>query len=193
MQPLLSICICAIQERIGMLGNLMRELWEQIDQNNAHGLFEVLVRLDNKETPTGTKRQDMLIQARGLYVGSLDEDDEIMKWYIQEMIPACRSGCDCVGILGYMTTDGRDRIPWEISKDHRTATVIKNGVKTYLRHTNHLSPVKREIALQVGFPPLYNAEDGAYSNGLIGKLHTEYKIEREMYHYKYSSFNKSYK
>jgi hypothetical protein len=192
-QPLLSICICAIQERIGMLGSLMREIASQIEKCHARGLIEVLVRLDNKEKPTGTKRQEMIEQARGRMVNAIDEDDIIAENYIKEMIIACESGCDCVGMLGYMTTNGRDRIPWEISKDYDTATVIRNGVKTYLRHTNHLSPVKREIALQVGFPPLYNAEDGAYSNGLKGKLHSEYKIPVELYHYRFQSFNKTYK
>ena len=49
MQPVLSICICSLQSRIGMLGVLRRELEEQIERSNAHGLIEVLINLDNKE------------------------------------------------------------------------------------------------------------------------------------------------
>lgn len=192
-QPLLSICICAIQERIGLLGDLMRRLHNQMDACNAHELVEVLVELDNKETPTGTKRQRLLERAKGVYHAAIDEDDYVYDWYIEEMIRACKSGCDCVGMTGIMTTNGSKKIEWRISKDYDNVTIKENNVPIYLRHTNHLSPVKTLIALQVGFPPKYNAEDGAYSNGLKGKLKTEYKIQREMYHYRFSTKNKSYK
>jgi len=193
MQPVLSILICSIQSRIGMLGSLLRNLDEQIERNNARGVIEVLIELDNKERSTGLKRQILLERSSGKRIVFADDDDELYDCYIEEMMKASESDADCFAINGLMTTNGINPIPWRISKDYENATVTCLGNKTYLRHTNHISPVRREIALQAGFPDKSNAEDGWYSNRLKGLLNSEYYIEKPVYHYKFSTHNKEYK
>jgi hypothetical protein len=91
-----------------------------------------------------------------------------------------------------MTTNGKNKIDWYLAKDNPNITVIKNGINVYLRTTNHITGVKREIALKGMFPEKSNAEDKEYSERINKFLKTEYLIEKPLYHYRYSTFNKSY-
>lgn len=140
---------------------------------------------------TGTKRQYLLEKSIGEYVAFIDADDWVPDYYIDEMLLACASGCDCVAINGIMTTDGQHETKWFLSKDFKNEDRREGNKTVYYRHTNHITAVKREIALKAGFPDKSNAEDKYYSDRLI--LNTEYKIEKPMYHYKFSSHNKSYR
>lgn len=153
---------------------------------------------------TGRKRQRLLEQAKGEYVVYIDADDWVWEYYVDEMLRACQSGADCFAINGIMTTDGRDEIKWRISKDNinpgnidpKTGRVVQddyreNGKHVYLRKTNHITGVKRSIALAAGFPDKSNAEDKYYSDRL--QLRTEFKIEKPLYHYRFITANKTYK
>lgn len=132
----------------------------------------------------GVKRQRLLDNSKGEYIVFVDDDDDISDNYVKAILDAVKSKPDCIGIKGIMTTDGLLEKEWEISKDYQHWNE-KNGV--YYRHTNHISPVKREIALSVGFPAKNHGEDYDYSMGLKGKLKTEVCIEGKIYHYKYVS------
>lgn len=140
---------------------------------------------------TGVKRQRLLEQAQGDYIVFIDSDDVVPHYYVDEMLRACDSGADCFAINGTMTTDGAKEVQWFLSKDYKNEDVIIDGKTVYLRRTNHITGVKRSIALKAGFPNKSNAEDKAYSDRLV--LMSEFKIEPPMYWYRYSRFNKQYR
>lgn len=140
---------------------------------------------------TGTKRQQLLEHSQGQYIVFIDADDMVPNYYISEMLKACDSGADCFAINGKMTTDGNSEVKWRISKDYKNEDVKENGELVYLRRTNHITGVRREIALKAGFANKSNAEDKYYSDRLV--LSSEFKIEPEMYHYQYSKFHKQYR
>lgn len=190
---LLSILIPSLGSRRKELSLLLIELEKQIKPFKSE--VEILTFVDNKEHSTGFKRQELLHRAKGEYIVFIDDDDKPSRFYIQEMVNACKSGCDCISIEGLITTNGREPIRWKISKDFKDETVIINGRKFYNRHTNHITAVKRSIALVAGFPDKSNAEDSEYSNRLkaSGLLKTEYEIKGRMYHYQFSTKNKEYK
>lgn len=154
---------------------------------------EIIVAIDNKEITTGKKRSILLRLATGKYVISIDEDDYIYPYYVKELLAATKSNADCFAIKGVMTTNGLNPIMWRLSKDNQNVTVVEKGEKIYLRHTNHITGVLREIAIKSDFPDVSCGEDKGYSEGLRGLLQTEYVIHPPMYHYKYSTFNKEYK
>ena len=52
---------------------------------------------------------------------------------------------------------------------------------------NHLSPVKKEIAIKVGFRDLRRGEDGIYSAGILPYLQNEAFIDEELYYYDFNS------
>lgn len=154
-------------------------------------LFSITKAAKDGGPSTGSKRQALLNQAIGKYVQYIDADDWVPDYYIPEMLTACASDCDCVAINGVMTTNGQHETKWFISKDHKNIDVREGQKMVYYRRTNHITAVKREIALRAGFPDKSNAEDKHYSDRLV--LRTEFKIEKPMYFYIFSTVNKQYK
>jgi hypothetical protein len=132
----------------------------------------------------------MVATARQILI--IDDDDDIPNYYVEKMLNACLQGADCVAINGSMTTDGAKEIKWRISKDYENVTIKENGADLYLRKTNHITAVKREIALKCPFPDKSNAEDKAYSDAINKYLKTEFTINEPMYTYRYSTKNKEY-
>lgn len=76
----------------------------------------------------------------------------------------------------------------KISKDLPYITITDGaGNNEYARFNNHLSPIKKSIALQIGFKDLKFAEDYDYALRLknSGLIKSEYFINHDMYHYRY--------
>ena len=95
---------------------------------------------------------------------------------------------DVISFNDYMTTKGTNRENFKIMKDLPYMTISDaHGRKEYLRYNNHLSPVKREIALKIGYKNMKFAEDFDYAKRLkeSGLVKTEYYINKDLYHYKY--------
>ena len=120
----------------------------------------------------------------------VDDDDMVYDCYVSELLKASDSDADCFAINGIYTINNSSPIRWKISKDYTDVDSRENGEIVLLRRTNHITGVKREIAIKNGFPRKSNAEDKAYTQGLV--LNTEALIEPPMYHYKYSSNAKEY-
>lgn len=155
--------------------------------------IEIIIATDNKQITTGAKRQLLLTLAKNDYVVSCDDDDLVPDYYVEEIFSAIQDGFDCVEFDGVITTDGNNEIEWRLRKAVQNETIFENGSPVYIRHINHLSPVKRTIALLSPYPDVSNAEDKHYSDGLRNYLHTSVYINKKMYHYRYETTNKSYK
>ena len=181
----LSILICSLESRKYLLEDLLIELYRQAFGTEG---IEILTYVDNKQFSTGYKRNELLKSATGKYIIFIDDDDWVEPYYIEELLKAAESDADCFAINGWITTNGRNRVNWKLSKNYKNET--RSGV--YLRTTNHITAVKRELALQVGFPDKSNAEDKWYSDRVVKLLKTEYKIDKPMYHYRFSTLNKEY-
>ena len=150
--PKLSILICSLYERAGMLSGLLRELHKQIDECNAGEEVEVLTLIDNRERSTGSKRNELYGKAIGSYSVSVDDDDRIPPYYISELLKASKEGKDCFAINGVITFDGKNEKKWFISKDIPYDTVKeKDGAEWYRRYPNHICPIRSEITKQVKF------------------------------------------
>lgn len=189
---MLSILIPVIPQHEQKFNELLRHLNNQIsDPSQVEILWSLTESQINGGPSSGKKRQLLLQMAKGDYVVFIDDDDWVPDYYISEMLNACASGCDCVAINGIMTTDGLHETKWYLGKDFKNEDRREGNKTVYYRHTNHITAVKREIALKAGFPNKSNAEDKYYSDRL--QLKTEYKIERPMYHYRFSTRNKTYK
>ena len=186
----LSILICSLISRTDMLRCLEHHLHMQIFN---HDMVEVLTQVDNKNLSTGEKRNILLDRAEGEYIVFIDDDDWVPDYYVKEMLLAAASGADCFAINGTMTTDGADLRKWRISKDYRNEDVVLDAEPIMLRTTNHITGVKRKLALHAGFPDKSNAEDKAYSEALRPLLKTEFTISKPMYEDRFSTVNKQYK
>lgn len=174
----LSILIATMPSRQAQFNSLMGNLYKQIE---IHPEVEVVCD-SSMQYNIGIKRNNLLEQAKGEYVVFCDDDDLVSPNYISKILTACETGADCIGISGFITTNGRNRKEWHISKDYGS-WYERGGV--YYRTPNHISPVKRELALQAGFPEIAFGEDAEYSRRLLPLLKTETKVEGNIYHYDY--------
>lgn len=194
MIPVLSILICSLNKRAGLLASLLEKLSKQIESCQAWDKVEVLVEIDDGEKPTGTKRNTLYQMAKGKYSISHDDDDAPADFYIEELLKAAESDADCFGMGGIMTTNGVNEKKWYISKDYPyVASRNDLGEEIYFRFPNHITAIRSSITKQFQFPDAYQSEDYAWALAIhqSGLIKTEYLIERfPMYYYQYLSHKK---
>lgn len=191
---ILSVLIPSMYKRAGLLACMLGALERQIAECEAVEDVEILVNIDEgadvSGKTTGRKRNELLSKAVGDYVVFVDDDDEVAGYYIEEILVATRSKPDAIGIQGKISTNGANEKKWFISKDlEYCAKYDAAGKEYYARFNNHLSPVRRDIALQIGYPDQTVGEDYHYAVRLheSGLIKTEVIVDREMYHYKFKN------
>ena len=165
-----------------MLHNLKAYL---VQQSNG---YDVEILTHDGKGAIGAKRQRLLEQSTGDYVAFIDDDDDINPQYIKLIFD--NLGSDVIGFEGEITTNGRNKKRFTISKEHPYEE--KNGV--YYRYNNHLSPIRRSIAIQIGYKDMNFGEDFDYAMRLkeSGLIKTEKYIYSPMYFYRYRTVRKSY-
>lgn len=200
----LSICIATLPNRYPLLASLLRNIYSQITDESA---IEILTN-DSTELTTGMKRRLLYQAAKGDYICSIDDDDEVYSYYISEILKAVESNPDAIGMNGIMTTDGKNECKWFISyKNSYTAVRRFDKSIVYSRYHNHLSPIKASIAKQFPFIDQTKYEDfdfakKIHASGLIKseviigttliqwmKIQAK-KVDKPMYHYKYKTDKK---
>lgn len=186
----LSILIPVVPSHEAQFNTLLSHLRSQANED-VQILYKLTKSFLHGGPHTGAKRQQLLSEAIGDYIVFIDADDWVPDYYVSEMLKACMSGADCFAINGIMTTNGDHETKWFISKNFQNKDVREGNKMVYYRRTNHITGVKRSIALAAGFPDKSNAEDKYYSDRLV--LRSEYKIEPPMYTYRFSTLNKQYK
>lgn len=172
-----SILIRTMPKRRDMFDRLMLDIRGQVLKSGV----DIEVLADNGEGSPGAKAQRLLEKAQGDYVCFVDDDDQIDPTYVSSILKALSTGPDVVGFCGIITTNGRHAKRFRISKDYNYEE--KRGV--YYRYNNHLSPVKRSIALQVGYKDMVHGEDYDYATRLQPFIKTEVFIDQNLYFYKY--------
>lgn len=187
MDPQLSILICTMPKRRNMFEELLANFNNQVRASFAQlkQTLPVQILWDRRMgISTGLKRQCLLEMARGHMIVFFDDDDWPADDYVLQILLAMKQmpEADCIAMQGWMTTDGQNREDWRISKEY-WSWYKQDGM--YYRTPNHISPVRREIALQVGFPDKYVGEDYDYSMGIFPLLNKEVKIEKDLYHYRF--------
>lgn len=194
MNASLSVLIATVPERAKGFGALWIELCRQAEP------FGDSVELLSDERPRanqsggvsiGAKRNDLLKAATGTHVVFFDDDDWPMPSYISAIMAALKTDPDCVGQLIKHTSDGR-RAP-DCVHSLRFKAWSNGPVRTpgfgmvYQRNVTHRNPVRRTIALQVGFPDLRWGEDQPYSDGVTALCKTEVMVTRPAFTYRFSS------
>ena len=174
-KPLLSILIPSLQRRCGTLTELLKQLHGQIFALEHPWNVEIHIALDGGEKPVGEKRDQLLRQARGQFVAFIDDDDMVAESYIRDIVHAIQAApqSDCVVFAGRLEVDGVYAGPFDYSITHKKYYQRGNA---YFRTPNHLCPVKRELALQVGFKAINCGEDTDYAMRLYPFLKSEMSI-----------------
>jgi len=176
MKKRFSILICSLEDRKKSLNRLLGTLQPQKTDE-----VEILIEVDNGKITTGAKRNLLLKKATGDYVAFVDDDDLVSEDYISKILEAIKTNPDCCGMEGKITFQKRKVTKKFIHSMKYKAWFEEN--KIYYRCPNHISPVKRELALQVMFPDIAREEDKSYSLRLIDLLKTEVYIKGPIYFY----------
>jgi glycosyltransferase involved in cell wall biosynthesis len=171
--------------------DFLRRLLENLEKQTGHPDVEVIICTDKGKATTGEKRNQLLRAAQGDYIAFVDDDDLVAPNYVDLILDAIQTNPDVVGMNLIMTVNGKKAERSYHSLDYKTWFDVPDptfpGHRVYFRNPNHLNPVKREIALAVGFPDITEAEDKAYSKGIQPLLKTEVKIDQPIYYYLFRS------
>jgi glycosyltransferase involved in cell wall biosynthesis len=179
----LSILICHIKSRELFLLELRQCLAPQIDARGDE--VEVLVD-DSEHLSIGTKRNNLLLRAKGNYIAFCDDDDLLVNNYVDLVLKAIETNPDCVGMRGILQDEGKHQGLFEHSLKHKD-WFQQDGDVRWCRPPNHLNPVKREHALKAMFTDKNCGEDFDYSMALKPFLKTEVFIEEPIYLYRHHS------
>jgi glycosyltransferase involved in cell wall biosynthesis len=173
----ISLLVCSLESRHRELRRLKNCLAPQLTD-----AVELLVNVDRGQKTIGLKRNELLEEASGEYIAFIDDDDLVSDDYVEKILTAVASNPDCCGMEGIVTFNGQNPRRFVHSLRYRE-WFERDGV--YYRNPNHLSPVKRELALQVGFPEKNYWEDRDYSARLLRLLNREVYITGPIYYYLY--------
>jgi len=180
----LSILIPTLHKRKGLLSKLLTELNKQRTPD-----IEILTYADDGQVTTGKKRNELIKQAVGNYIVAIDDDDMVAPTYIEDILLAAKHNPDCITFNGWMETDGANRTEFRLGIGYPYIATTEKGKIVYLRYPNHITPIRRTIALTVPFPNVTMGEDYDWATKLNdGKLlKTEVRINKPLYFYQYKS------
>lgn len=185
---ILSILICTMPSRKQMFDKLYLKLQSQINEISYGSSNIEILHDDDMSINIGAKRNRLLEKSKGYFVVFIDDDDDVFDGYVPIIYSAIKNNknIDCIAFNGVITFAGDNQREWFISKDYKR-WYEENGV--YFRTPNHISPIKRSIAIKVKFPEISHGEDYVYSMQIYPHLKKEYKIKEDivMYYYRYSN------
>ncbi len=183
---MLSILIPTLTARAELLSKLLNKLATQIESSAPGGKpdVEVVISEDNGEQSVGAKRNYLLNEATGVFVVFVDDDDEISDDYVFQIRNAIleHPDVDCIGMRAIMTTGGKYPRPVVYSRSYPRPET-RDGM--YLRPPQHLTPIRRSIAVRHRFPDLNLGEDALWAKSLYNDIKTEHFVDKVLYHYKF--------
>lgn len=187
---ILSILIPTLEGRSYKFHTIWRHLAMQINELDLTGQVEIVECKDNGEMNIGEKRNKLMKMAEGEFIVFVDDDDQVSNDYVKLIYNAIKNNpdIDSIGIRGTMSTNGKNHVNWCVREKYDWTDNI-DGFR-YVRYTHHLCPVRKDWAIEAGFPEdVRSGEDSQYSNRLkaLGRLKKEYFIDKEIYHYDFQT------
>lgn len=177
MRKILSILTCTLQQRKKIFEKLNFKLADQIKFRPE---VELLANIDNGEKTIGQKRNELLCAAKGEYVVFVDDDDMVTNDYVAKILTAIQYKTpDCCGIEGKVLR-GKNTQKFVHSIKYENWFTDNN---IHYRCPNHLNPIKKNLALSVGFRNISSGEDFDFSVRIKPLLKTEVYIKGPIYYY----------
>lgn len=193
----LSILIPTVVGREHKLLNLMDALGckrVELVPSMPHAIWlnndtEVIIFRDNKEISVGKKRQLLLEAATGEYVTFIDDDDMVPAYYVSEIMTAIENEPDTIGF--FIDCDMQGEYKKAVASLRYKEWGENIDGYNYVRSPYQKTPIRREIALKIGYMDKRYAEDACYSERLMksGLLKTEHFINLVMYYYQFNYEN----
>jgi hypothetical protein len=171
-----TIGIPSVPARRQLRQSILNQLDKQIKKYDD---IEILLLEDNRKRLLGAKRQAIVDIAQGEYISFVDDDDRISEHYIDTIYPLL-DGVDCIGFTGQISIEGGQWQNVYYAKDNN----IQNLANSYLRPSQHLTPMRTELVRQIGYRG-HRHEDSDFARRIKNArlLQTEHKTEEILYYY----------
>lgn len=161
----LSILIPTIPNRKSSLFSVLEKLEAQLTSE-----VHIITLYDNKQWSVGNKRNKLLHLADSEYVCFVDDDDEISKEYIGEILKATESKPDLITFNVRYTNDKDEDYICEYGEGQRPAHV-------HVWRNENLTD----------FPDTSTGEDTRWVKDNLSKVTSTIHIDKTLYHYKFNS------
>lgn len=175
----ISIMICTIPTRNHFLETLLNDIYVHLSKTKLK--YQILLNTKT-DVSIGTKRNELLTNARGKYSAFIDDDDKITSSYFSVVEDAIKSGEDYDSIA----LNGRYYVNNVYIGNFYHSIQYPNwvdNVDSFYRPPNHVNPIKTSIARRIKFPDISHCEDRIYSHNIKDMIKTEYKHDLIQYLY----------
>jgi hypothetical protein len=143
--------------------------------------IDINVYFDNREKSIGTKRQALLLGAKGKYMSFIDDDDHVLAAYFEDAAACIAQGLDVCRLRGKI-----NQYTFTHSLVNRLDMPMSDGA-VFLRPPNHLNVMLADIAKCIPFGDAVRGEDLEWTIKLAeaGYLKSEYTSDPSRIHYIY--------
>lgn len=176
---ILSILIPSIPSRFDRMIELYKKINNQITDKSE---VEILILTDNKNRSIGHKRNDLVQLAQGKYVAFVDDDDDVSKEYIEEMLKGCKSDADIICFRQLAIIDDIwSYVDFSIINENQE---IQPSSITR-RKPFHVCAIRSDIAKKYTFPDVGYGEDWYWMEQVLRDIKTEYKTDKVLHFYRF--------
>lgn len=157
-------------------------------------MVQVLTLTDGGDVPIGAKRQALLRQANAQWVSFVDDDDLVAHDYVRRILSVIRSPDppDVIGFRVWYFESGV--LAGQAISSYRAKDIPSLDSRAWVqrqeRQPNHLNPVRRELALRVGYRAMNFGEDADYAERLAVLKPREVFLDWTAYEYLFVSHEK---
>jgi hypothetical protein len=144
--------------------------------------IEVQLSFDNREKKIGTKRQELLMSAKGKYMSFIDDDDFITDSYFEDALATIQGNYQVCRLRGQM-----NKYTFTHSIDNKLDNPMCEG-DVFLRPPNHLNIMLSDIGKLFSFKDAIRGEDLDWTIRLARSnfLKNEYSSDPSRIHYIYN-------
>ena len=178
----ISVLICSLEERKLELERLLTKL--DICKSRCNLRVEILTNVDAREKTIGTKRDELIHQAKGKYCCFIDDDDDVDDGYFTEIgeVLHANPDADSLSMIGLFFKNGRKIKPFYHSIRYLRYSEDFEG---FYRFPNHLNPILTGFCKRVGFVSKNHGEDTQFANKLneLRLITKEASVRKPLYFY----------
>ena len=141
---------------------------------------------DNKKRSIGMERQALLDVAKGDYVAFVDDDDDVVSYYVRALVPAqlVNHAPDLLLFNTAVTLDANPTVVCGHFLESPDEQYSSNGFR---RSAWQMHAWRRSIAQSARFPDANFSEDFGWVTQLRPKVKYADKIDDVLYHYRFNS------
>jgi len=185
----LTILIPTLYDREHHYRNLMDCLAPQAFDCTGNQLFYITPNIDNYESTTGQKRNELVQSCTTDYCWFIDDDDIVASNAIELILKGIEQNVDAITFKGRITHNGANPEIFEHKLGNPYETVKRGSANYYLRPPNHINVIKTSIMKAYPFPDITIGEDTTQCLLMrdAGAIKTNYHIDEVLYFYNYVS------